>query len=454
MHALIDEQTVLRTPAIVVEREGGAVLAIEPAAPNWIATDDRGLRILRYLDGRTPLATVVRQYAADAGLDIGRAWLHVDTFIRDALRQRFVSTDGAVLLPYLGRASYLRTERLQEFWIQVNDFCNLACEHCLVSSNPAGGHGLPGAVVRSAIDHAVTLGVERFYLTGGEPLARTDAIALVEHIVCTHERELVVLTNGTVMKGDRLQTLAALPSERLRVQISLDGASPAVNDPIRGQGSFERICGGIRAAVEAGLSTTVTMVLLRHNRADAPAVVSLAADLGVGNVHLLWLHRRGRVLTGAFASLPTATEILESVRKTRDLAQARGVTIDNVEELKLRFDGTPGVKNDLAGAGWTSLCLSTDGGIYPSASMAGRAASSRRQRAREIARGNLERQSDPSRTEGRDRRTKGTVPDMPSEIPVRPRRCGARLLGNGWIDGARQLSRTRSVLRAVSGIGA
>jgi hypothetical protein len=168
MHALIDEQTVLRAPALVVEREAGAVLAIDPAAPNWIATDDRGLRILRYLDGRTALGSVVNQYASDSGLDIGRAWLHVDTFVRDALRQQIVSTDGAVALPYLGRASYLRTDRLREFWIQVNDFCNLACEHCLVSSGPDGGHGLSGEVVRSAIDQAVTLGVERFYLTGGE----------------------------------------------------------------------------------------------------------------------------------------------------------------------------------------------------------------------------------------------------------------------------------------------
>ncbi|MCA1563513.1 MAG: methyltransferase domain-containing protein, partial [Acidobacteria bacterium] len=121
----------------------------------------------------------------------------------------------------------------------------------------------------------------------------------------------------------------------------------------------------------AGLRTTITMVLLRHNLADAAEIVELAADLHVSNVHLLWPHRRGRLLTGPFASLPTASEILEGVRRAREVARGRGVTIDNVEELRLRFDGLPGVKNDLAGAGWTSLCLSTDGGIYPSASMAG-----------------------------------------------------------------------------------
>ena len=371
MRIRVDDQTVLRAPATVIERAGEAYVAIDPASPNWITTDELGLRILRQLDGRTPLADVVRTYAADTGLELSRAWLHVETFARDALRQRFVSTDGAVPMPYLGRSAYLRTDQLREFWIQVNDFCNLACAHCLVSSSPQGGGGLPGPVVRGAIDQAVALGTERFFLTGGEPLARADALDLVDHIVRTHERDLVILTNGTLFKGDRLRALTALPADRLRVQISLDGASPEVNDPIRGEGTFARIVQGIQAAVGAGLNTTLTMVLLRHNLADAPAMIDLAARLGVVNVHLLWPHRRGRVLTGSFAALPTALEILDTVRRAREVARARGITIDNVEELRLRFDGLAGVKNDLAGAGWTSLCLYTDGGIYPSASMAG-----------------------------------------------------------------------------------
>ena len=367
----VDEKTLLRAPALVLERAGGAVLALDPASPNWVTTDDRGASILRRLDGCTPLGDVVRDYAAETGLDVHRAWLHVETFTADALRQKFISTDGAVPQPYLGRSAYLRTERLREFWIQVNDFCNLACEHCLVSSSPQGAQGLDGAVLRDAIDQAADLGVERFFLTGGEPLARPDIVELVEYIVRTHGRELVILTNGTLFKGDRLAALQSLPTDRLRVQVSLDGASAEINNAIRGAGTFDRIVAGIKKAVAAGLRTTVTMTLLRHNLQDGSALVGLAADLGVTNVHLLWPHRRGRVLTGRFADLPGAAEILDSVRAARAVAAERGVTIDNVEEQRLRFDGRAGVKNDLAGAGWNSLCLYTDGHIYPSASMAG-----------------------------------------------------------------------------------
>ena len=51
--------------------------------------------------------------------------------------------------------------------------------------------------------------------------------------------------------------------------------------------------------------------------------------------------------------------------RCRHLGRQRG------RKFRLRLDGTPGLKNDLAGAGWDSLCVYTDGWVYPSASMAG-----------------------------------------------------------------------------------
>jgi radical SAM protein with 4Fe4S-binding SPASM domain len=111
--------------------------------------------------------------------------------------------------------------------------------------------------------------------------------------------------------------------------------------------------------------------VLHRNLDDIEPFVRLAASLGVQNVHLLWPHRRGRVLDGLFATLPSAEDILRAVRRARAAAEELGVTIDNLEEFRLRLDGRSGIKNDLAGAGWNSLCVYTDGCVYPSASMAG-----------------------------------------------------------------------------------
>ena len=367
-----DDDVLLRAPAYATTRLSGEMLALDPAKPNWMTTDARGIRLLALLDGKTPLRDVVAAYAAETHVDMARAWLHVDTFVREALRHDFVSTDGAVPVPYLGRAAYLQTDRLHELWLHVNDLCNLVCAHCLVSSGPDREQGLPTDRLIDAIDQAAALGVERFFVTGGEPLARPDLADLARHIVVDHQRELVVLTHGTLFKGNRFDRFATLASaDRLRVQISLDGASAVTNDPIRGHGTFDRVLAGVRAAVSAGLRPTLTMTLLERNLDDVEPFVRLAASLGVRNVHLLWPHSRGRLLEGPFAHLPSADAILATVRRARVVATEVGVTIDNVEEFRLRMDGRAGIKNDLAGAGWNSLCVYTDGAVYPSASMAG-----------------------------------------------------------------------------------
>ena len=94
--------------------------------------------------------------------------------------------------------------------MQVNDFCNLACGHCLVSSCPARGQGLETSRILDAVDQAVAIGVKRIFFMGGEPMARPDIFELCGHVVSTHGRELVILTNGTLLKGDRLTHLVRL----------------------------------------------------------------------------------------------------------------------------------------------------------------------------------------------------------------------------------------------------
>ncbi|MDO8794685.1 MAG: methyltransferase domain-containing protein [Vicinamibacterales bacterium] len=367
-----EDSTVLQAAAHTVIQVPGAALAVDAASPNWIATDDRGLRLIGLFDGRTPLREVVLRYAAETSQDAARAWLHVDTFARDAVRQGFLSAGQADPAPYLGRAHYLETDHLEELWLHVNDFCNLACAHCLVSSGPDRSQGMPTAFLIGVIDQAVALGAARVFFTGGEPLARPDILELADRVVTHHGRELVVLTNGTAFGTGKLDTLTRLAGRGLlRVQISLDGATAGTNDEIRGTGTFDRIVSGIRAAVAAHLRPTLTMTLLPANLREAAALVALAAELGVANVHFLWPHRRGRLSGDASVSLPDAHALLDTVRQAHVAALACGVTVDNVEEFRLRVDGAPGIKNDLAGAGWTSLCVYTDGCVYPSASMAG-----------------------------------------------------------------------------------
>src|SRR5688572_33376365 len=59
-----------------------------------------------------------------------------------------------------------------------------------------------------------------------------------------------------------------------------------------------------------------------------------------------------------------------AVSQTADEAARVGIALDNVEVVRRRGNGQPGVKYDLGNAGWDSLCVYADGAVYPSAALA------------------------------------------------------------------------------------
>ena len=204
--------------------------------PRAAATDIRGDELIVAFDGHRPFGEVVDDYAARHDLDPVEAFQHVETIACDALRQGLLGTAPAETRAYPGRAQLLQATELKELWLHTNNSCNLTCRHCLVSSGPDGDPGLPTAALLDVLAQARALGARRFYFTGGEPVIRKDITELCRFVLDDPEAELAILTNGIMLKGERLEALAALDHERLRLQVSIDGSRPEVNDPIRGEG--------------------------------------------------------------------------------------------------------------------------------------------------------------------------------------------------------------------------
>ncbi|MEE9487538.1 MAG: methyltransferase domain-containing protein [Candidatus Brocadiales bacterium] len=357
-------------------RNGNHVL-IDPEGPNWIGTDIRGEEILGFYDGRSTFGEVVRRYSAShADLEPSNAWLHVHSFTRDALRSGFLSAGPFERSPYRGRDAYLKLDKLNALWIHTNDSCNLSCAHCLVDSSPSGDSGLPAGKIIGVIDEARRLGTTQFYLTGGEPLLRQDFFELVEHILSIDGSSVTVLTNGTLLDDGRLLRLQGFPASRFHLQVSLDGSNPDVNDPVRGKGSFYRIVDGIKQSVDSGISVTVSTVITSRNVEDVWLTTKLLPSLGARNHHLLFMHHRGRSLEGqtegqaSFEPVPVP-RLVEAVSRARQAGLDNGVTVDNLSFLRMRVDSPRYTKHDLSNACWDSLCLYSDGHIYPSAALAG-----------------------------------------------------------------------------------
>src|SRR5262245_9576320 len=80
---------------------------VDPEGPHWVATDDRGAKLLGWLAEGLSFGEVAGRYAAAFQLDSPKAWVHASSFVHDLLRAGFASGEPIAREPYLGRDAYL-----------------------------------------------------------------------------------------------------------------------------------------------------------------------------------------------------------------------------------------------------------------------------------------------------------------------------------------------------------
>jgi len=368
----LEERTPLHVPDFHLFEENGITFAVDAAAPNWIALEERGASLIDRIQRSPGIAfgALVARYAAEHQLEAGKAWLHVHDFLAALARASMLFDAAVERPPYPGRAALVQPNGLRELWLQINNACNLTCSHCLVSSGPGGIPGMKSEEIVAAIDAAAALGAERVYITGGEPFLRKDIFDLARHITETHGCELIVLTNATLFAGRVREQLASLVREKVKFQVSIDGARPETNDPIRGAGTFRRALDGAAILADLGFDVSLTTVTTEENLDELAEIPAIVKRIGARSQHLMWSHKRGRAAASNNGFFPENFALQQAVMRVADAAQDEGVVLDNVEAVKRRVNGVPGVKYDLGNAGWDSICVYADGSVYPSAALA------------------------------------------------------------------------------------
>tara|TARA_B100000809_G_scaffold232271_1_gene248023 strand:- start:1711 stop:2598 length:888 start_codon:yes stop_codon:yes gene_type:complete len=153
---------------------------------------------------------------------------------------------------------------LDHLWFQISGtLCNLTCHHCFISCSPHNDNFdyLTLENVKSRLEESVALGVKEYYFTGGEPFLHRDMVPIL--VETLRYGPATVLTNGTVFKREWLATLSEAESKSLyslEFRVSIDGFSSETNDPVRGEGTFERALKGIVQLVEYGFLPIITAV--------------------------------------------------------------------------------------------------------------------------------------------------------------------------------------------------
>jgi MoaA/NifB/PqqE/SkfB family radical SAM enzyme len=169
--------------------------------------------------------------------------------------------------------------------LQTTDACNLDCPHCQIPRAQKKPRMDEQVLERVVAELFPTL-VELHPTNLGEPLTWP----LFSRLCAEMDRHGVLLdltTNGTLLTPERIAWLHPIARD---VKVSFDGAVRETFERLRRGASFDAVCENVRQLVtmlrdaRARPTLSLQMTLMRSNYRELPALVRLAAELGVHRV--------------------------------------------------------------------------------------------------------------------------------------------------------------------------
>lgn len=241
---------------------------------------------------------------------------------------------------------------------EVTYACNLSCIHCLSDSGCKRHSELSTEQCRQVIDQLAAVRVFQFNIGGGEPFMRPDFLDLMDY---AHEKGMVtcISTNGTLI--DR-RTAERLDHPLVYIQVSLDGATEASNDAIRGKGSYRKVMVALEHLRRRDIEVSINCVLTRRSFPELENLVALAASYGA-KLRVSRFRPSGRGKQ-SWSELNVRHEQMLDFSQWlgRHLAVSTGDSFFSVTTEERRSLGL-----NMCGACKLTCCLSPEGNIYPCA---------------------------------------------------------------------------------------
>lgn len=206
-----------------------------------------------------------------------------------------MSLETELELPVLRSASSFRPTI---YWY-LSFRCNLACKHCSPQSSPfiSTADDLTPDETLAVIKTFREVNATKVILSGGEPLLRPDAKAIIQAIV-DEGIAVGIETNGMLINKEMAAFLRGVIDQGadLSLAISLDGGTAEAHDYLRGRGSFNRVLMGLTNLREVGLGAQLQCVMNKKNLHTVKDLFKVASEHGVGRLQFAFLHPVGRAL--------------------------------------------------------------------------------------------------------------------------------------------------------------
>lgn len=226
-------------------------------------------------------------------------------------------------------------------YLDVTDACNLRCRHCCTASGTPRADELTLREIAHVIDQVAAMKVRYLVISGGEPMLRPELPQVLTH---ARGRGLAVtlLTNGLLVDRAAAQMLSRM---KIRVKISLDGATRETHEALRGSGTFDSTLNALlilRSAEAEGLAVHFTL-----NRINANELLRLPAVLtsvGVRNLVVGVIKPSGRAKDNADLLVPPS--MVPYLRLQIDiLAQNPEITLQSFADQCTGAFGCPATCN-------------------------------------------------------------------------------------------------------------
>ena len=226
--------------------------------------------------------------------------------------------------------------------LSITRECDLACRHCFAALEMADAHEQPlnFAELDTLFADAASLGCMRVALTGGEPLNRPDIFKIMD-MVSDHGLDVCITSNGTRIDQKITEELNRRPFGW--INISLEGATAATNDAIRGKGSFELVVGKLKKHFRHRLTFGLSITLNKLNMHEVELFPQLARKVGAEVVLLRNMYPIGRgasnqSLALTFAEYRKAVEEISKLHKKTFMVPTSCEPVDSDIEAATIYD--------------------------------------------------------------------------------------------------------------------
>jgi cyclic pyranopterin phosphate synthase len=159
--------------------------------------------------------------------------------------------------------------------ISVTDRCNIRCFYCMPETGVKflqRSEILDFEEIERFVRIAVTLGIRKLRITGGEPLVRRDLPVLVARLAAIAGIEDLALTTNGVLLGELARPLYEAGLRRLNVHI--DTLDRARFEQITRRDDLPQVLAGLEAAKRAGFRIKLNAVAVKN--LVEPDIVPLA----------------------------------------------------------------------------------------------------------------------------------------------------------------------------------